>query len=75
MSAELNNKLYYDTVRFTTNSEYITLITSNESLFKHEVDVETGELKSIEFNSQSNNINRDRIPFSLYIRANMHQGK
>ena len=47
MNTELDNnsKLYYDTVRFTTSSEYITLITGNESLFKHEVDIETGELK------------------------------
>lgn len=70
-----NSKLYYDTVRFTTSSEYITLIKGNESLFKHEVDIETGELKSIEFNSQSNSINRDKIPFSLYIRANMQSRK
>ena len=77
MNTELDNnsKLYYDTVRFTTSSEYITLITGNESLFKHEVDIETGELKSIEFNSQSNSINRDKIPFSLYIRANMQSRK
>ena len=77
MNTELDNnsKLYYDTVRFTTSSEYITLITGNESLFKHEVDIETGELKSIEFNSRSNSINRDKIPFSLYIRANMQSRK
>ena len=66
-----NCKLQYDTVRFCTSSDNISLIKGKENLFKHTFDIETGEVTSMEFNSQANQANRNIVPFSLYIRVNM----
>ena len=49
-----NCKLQYDTVRFCTSSDNISLIKGKENLFKHTFDIETGEVTSMEFNSQAN---------------------
>ena len=65
-----SNKLQFDTVRFSTNSDNISLIKGKEHLFKHVLDMETGELSITEFNSQANQNNRELVPFSLYIHAN-----
>lgn len=48
-----SNKLQFDTVRFCTSSDNISLIEGKEHLFKHTLDMETGELSIIEFNSQA----------------------
>ena len=45
-----SNKLQFDTVRFCTSSDNISLIEGKEHLFKHTLDMETGELSIIEFN-------------------------
>ena len=66
-----NCKLQYDTVRFCTSSDNISLIKGKENLFKHTFDIETGEVTSMQFNSQANQANRNIVPFSLYIRVNM----
>ncbi len=47
------------------------MIKGKENLFKHTFDIETGEVTSMEFNSQANQANRNIVPFSLYIRVNM----
>lgn len=60
-----SNKLQFDTVRFSTNSDNISLIEGKEHLFKHILDIETGEFSIIEFNSQANQNNRELVPFSL----------
>ena len=65
-----SSKLQFDTVRFSTSSDNISLIEGKEHLFKHTLDMETGELSIIEFNSQANHNNRGLVPFSLYIHAN-----
>ena len=46
------------------------MIEGKEHLFKHTLDMETGELSIIEINSQANQNNRNLVPFSLYIHAN-----
>ena len=43
-----SNKLQFDTVRFSTNSDNISLIKGKEHLFKHVLDMETGELSIIQ---------------------------
>lgn len=62
-----SSKLQFDTVRFCTSSDNISLIEGKEHLFKHTLGMETGELSIIEFNSQANHNNRGLVPFSLYI--------
>ena len=65
-----SSKLQFDTVRFCTSSDNISLIEGKEHIFKHVLDMETGEFSIIEFNSQANQNNRNLVPFSLYIHAN-----
>lgn len=65
-----SSKLQFDTVRFCTSSDNISLIKGKEHIFKHTLDMETGELSIIAFNSQANQNNRGLVPFSLYIHAN-----
>lgn len=60
-----NALLKFDTVKFVTSSKYISDI--DNGLFKHDIDISTGELISIEFLSQRH---LDVTPFELYIRAN-----
>lgn len=64
--SNINNKqLAFDTVRFVTHSESISHI--NDDFFDHDIDIHTGELKSIVFHSRKYT---DIIPFQLYIRVN-----
>ena len=65
-----SSKLQFDTVRFCTSSDNISVIEGKEHIFKHVLDMETGEFSIIEFNSQANQNNRNLVPFSLYIHAN-----
>lgn len=59
------NKLRFDTVKFTTDTQY--LISYNSDVFKHDVDIKSGEIISAQFSSlKGNNI----LPFQLYISAN-----
>lgn len=58
-------QLTFDTVRFVTNSEYISLV--NDELFENDMDIHTGEIKSIVFHSRKY---ANAIPFQLYIRVN-----
>jgi hypothetical protein len=66
----IDKNLRFDTVRFVTKSEYVSAI--NDNLFKHDVDISTGEIISVEFNSSRYT---DRIPFELYIRSNYKSNK
>ena len=61
----MDNILRFDAVKFVTKSEYISNINGN--LFKHVVDITTGEVVSVEFHS---NRHSNIIPFELYIRVN-----
>lgn len=65
-----NTELKFDTVKFVTDSRYITNI--NKYLFKHNVDIETGEIISMEFNSQRH---LDITPHKLYISVNYRSGR
>lgn len=58
-------QLKFDTVRFVTKSEYISNV--NDDLFKHDVDVSTGDMKSVWYHSQNHT---DITPFELYICVN-----
>ena len=62
--------LKFDTVKFVTNSQYLQTI--NQDYFKHEIDMATGEIKSVEFNSRRH---QDIIPFELYISVNYQSQK
>ena len=64
-----SNKLQFDTVRFSTSSDNISLIEGKEHLFKHTLDMETGELFNYRVNSQANHNNRG-LCILLYIHAN-----
>lgn len=55
----------FDTVKLTTNGIYISQV--NNTLFSHSIDLATGELISIEYNSMKH---QDITPFKLYIRVN-----
>lgn len=65
-----NEPLKFDTVRFITKSNYISYI--NDELFKHDIDIITGELKSLEYNHHGHT---DITPFELYIRANFRSNR
>lgn len=66
-----NDKLLkFDTVKFVTSSKYISDI--DNGLFKHDIDISTGELISIEFHSQRH---LDVTPFELYIRVNYRSNR
>lgn len=65
-----NTELKFDTVKFITDSNYI--IQANKSLFKHNIDIDTGEVISIEFQSQRN---PDIAPYKLYISVNYRSGR
>ena len=41
-----SSKLQFDTVRFCTSSDNISLIKGKEHIFKHTLDMETGELST-----------------------------
>lgn len=70
-----NNKITFDTVRFSTSSDNIQLLEKGKRLFTSQVNESTGEIKSILFNSNANPENRHNIPFSLYIRANQQSNR
>lgn len=57
--------LKFDTIKLTTKGVYISHL--NNSLFSHNIDPTTGELISVEYNS---NKHQNITPFKLYIRAN-----
>ena len=57
--------LKFDTIQLVTNSKYLFSI--NESLFRHNIDITTGELISIEYHSHQHS---DITPYELHIRAN-----
>lgn len=57
--------LKFDTVKLTTNRIYISQI--NDAIFSHDIDPTTGELISVEYNS---NKHQNISPFKLYIRVN-----
>lgn len=57
--------LAFDTIRFVTKTKYLS--SPNKDLFKHDVDIDTGELISIEYQSRNH---AETTPFELYIRAN-----
>jgi len=59
------NKLRFDTVKFTTDTQY--LISYNSDIFKHDVDIESGEIISVQFSSLKG---KNILPFQLYISAN-----
>lgn len=62
--------LTFDTVRFVTKTKYLS--TPTKDLFKHDVDIDTGELISIEYQP---NKHVDITPFELYIRANYRSNR
>ena len=66
----INEPLKFDTIKLVTSSEY--LISVNKHLFKNDVDLSTGEVKSVVFNSKSTG---NIVPFELYIHANYQSGK
>ena len=66
----MDNILRFDAVKFVTKSEYISNINGN--LFKHVVDITTGEIVSVEFHS---NRHSNIIPFELYIRINYESNR
>lgn len=63
------NILKFDTVRFISSNRH--LISYNEELFKTDVDLQTGEIRSVTYNSKYDN----HIPFELYIHANYKKGR
>lgn len=65
MSNIINGQLAFDTVRLVTKSKYISNI--NDELFKHDIDISTGDIISVEFHSRKC---ADIVPFELYIRVN-----
>lgn len=62
--------LTFDTIRFVTKTKYISNI--NSELFKHDVDIDTGELILIEYQPHKH---ADVTPFELYIRANYRSNR
>lgn len=62
--------LTFDTVRFVTKTKYLSNPTKD--LFKHDVDIDTGELISIEYQPHKH---ADITPFELYIRANYRSNR
>ena len=62
--------LTFDTVRFVTKTKYLSNPTKD--LFKHDVDIDTGELISIEYQPYKH---ADITPFELYIRANYRSNR
>lgn len=62
---ESATSLKFDTVRFVTKTKYLS--NPNKDLFKHDLDIDTGELISIEYQSRNH---AETSPFELYIRAN-----
>ena len=65
-----DNYIKFDTVRFVTKSRYFSII--NDDLFKHDIDITTGELISVEFHSKRHT---DMTPFELNIRVNYRANK
>ena len=65
-----NKQLRFDTVKFVTNSKYISNV--NDKLFKHDIDMATGEAISIEYHHREHT---DLTPFELYIRANYRSNR
>jgi hypothetical protein len=61
----IDRNIRFDTVRFVTNSAYLSNI--NDNLFEHIMDMSTREIISAEFQSERYS---DVIPFKLYIRIN-----
>lgn len=55
----------FDTVKLVTDTKYISQV--NDTLFKNDVDLASGEIISIEYRSKNHS---DITPFELYIRAN-----
>ena len=62
--------LKFDTIRFVTKTKYLS--TPTKDLFKHDVDIDTGELISIEYQPHKH---ADITPFELYIRANYRSNR
>lgn len=62
--------LTFDTVRLVTKTKYLSNPTKD--LFKHDVDIDTGELISIEYQPHKH---VDITPFELYIRANYRSNR
>ena len=62
------NILQFDTVKFV--SSHKNLKDWNKELFKHDVDLNTGEFKSVAYTSRHNN----HLPFELHIDANFLNG-
>lgn len=62
--------LTFDTIRLVTKTKYLS--NPNKDLFKHDVDIDTGELISIEYQSHKH---ADITPFELYIRANYRSNR
>lgn len=67
---KINESLKFDTIKLVTKKNY--LLSIDETLCKYDIDPSTGDIKSVEFNSQKN---RKSIPFELYIYANHESGK
>lgn len=65
MTMNNNTELKFDTVKFTTDTRYITK--ANKSLFKHNIDFDTGEVISMEFQSKKS---PEIAPYKLYIYVN-----
>lgn len=59
------NLIQFDTIKLVTDTKYISLI--NNTLFKNDIDLASGEIISIEYRSKNH---PDITPFELYIRAN-----
>ena len=62
--------LTFDTVRLVTKTKYLS--NPNKELFRHDVDIDTGELISIEYQPHKH---ADITPFELYIRANYRSNR
>lgn len=60
-----DNHIKFDTISLVTNSKYISWI--NDTLFKNDMDLTTGEIISVEYHSKKY---PDITPYKMYIRAN-----
>ena len=67
---ESATSLKFDTVRFVTKTKYLS--NPNKYLFKHDIDIDTGELISIEYQSRNH---AETSPSELYIRANYRSNR
>lgn len=58
-------QIRFDTIKLVTNTKYISCI--NDTLFKNDVDLATGEIISLEYGSKNY---PQLTPYELYIRVN-----